>query len=219
MTSQESLCPLHSADHTDVDPRKRVAGRHICEANTEQALLSCDTITKLLYQNSVNLWQTRLLLYIAYFTALHGMHTLWSWLAVNAICCWWGDVYEWFALYAIQALPLKRRACQRFRLFDYSGTVSPTVLKVKGVKSHEKLLYLRCLYIFIYLFGMDYGIPYGSTSCYRTPYIADYRNIALVCQSWAGVCSLGIVEKINSSFLTGLFCVYRLPGDLTYYKC
>ncbi len=30
--------------------------------------------------------------YIAYFTALHALG---SWLAANAICCCWGDFYEW----------------------------------------------------------------------------------------------------------------------------
>ncbi len=50
--------------------------------------ISCEE----LYQNSVNLWWARVLLYIAYFTALHALG---SWLAVNAICCCWGNFYEW----------------------------------------------------------------------------------------------------------------------------
>ena len=41
-----------------------------------------------LYQNSVNHWRARLLLNIAYFTALHAVG---SWLAINAICrCFYG---------------------------------------------------------------------------------------------------------------------------------
>ncbi len=47
--------------------------------------------THTLNQNSVNLWRGWLLLYIAYFTALHALV---SWLAVNAICCCCGDFYE-----------------------------------------------------------------------------------------------------------------------------
>ncbi len=58
---------------------------------TENAVYTCVFLC-MLYQNSVNLWRARLLLYIVYFTALH---TLGSWLAVNAICCCWGDFYEW----------------------------------------------------------------------------------------------------------------------------
>ncbi len=57
-----------------------------------------------LYQNSVNLWRAQLLLYIAYFTALHALGL---WLAVNAICSCWGDFYDWLcavrdASYAFQ---------------------------------------------------------------------------------------------------------------------
>ena len=54
-------------------------------------LVQEDMEEKLLYQNSVNLWRARLLLYISYFTALHALG---SWLAVNTTCCCWGDFYE-----------------------------------------------------------------------------------------------------------------------------
>ncbi len=84
----------------------------------EKVLLSHGVTTKVLYQNSVNLWRARLLLYIAYFTALHALG---SWLAVDAICCCWGEFYKW-SCSVRNASSAKRRTRQRFTEFDYSET-------------------------------------------------------------------------------------------------
>ncbi len=73
-----------------------------------------------LYQNSANLWQAWLLLYIACFTALHALG---SWLAVNAICCCWGDFYEWSCTVCDASSASQERTRQRFTEFDYNAVI------------------------------------------------------------------------------------------------
>ncbi len=74
-------CPysLHSADRAEM----------VLMTQTQNKC--CFHMTSL-YQNSENLWRARLLFYIAYFNVLHALG---AWLAVNAICCCWGDFNEW----------------------------------------------------------------------------------------------------------------------------
>ncbi len=66
---------------------------HIHKLHNKLDQIQLKTWSKwVLYQNSVNLWRARLLLYTAYFAALYALG---SWLAVNRICYCWGDFYEW----------------------------------------------------------------------------------------------------------------------------
>ncbi len=47
------LHPLHSAEHAGLYPREHKwlkTQRHTCDANTEQALLSCDVTTKVVIE-------------------------------------------------------------------------------------------------------------------------------------------------------------------------
>ena len=82
--------------------------------STDTIRPNCNTIQTIIFKSTwytriQGLWRARLparlLRYTFYtFTALHALG---SWLPVNAICWCWGNFYDEFAPYAMQAPPLK----------------------------------------------------------------------------------------------------------------
>ena len=76
------------------------------------------------------------ILHIAYFTALHALGT---WLAVNAICCCWGDFYEWIcAVHDASSTAQETHSSKVYRIWLYHR---PTVSSFSG-QLYSKNIYL-----------------------------------------------------------------------------